>query len=263
MIVADVVSDGLNAGEKVAYVTGFDAQVVQGFLADRRVAWERPATTGQIEIIALADIEPSADGSRAAGLAARVQAFVETGLTEGYAALRLAAEVCEVAPPGESVEQMRARERRAAQLTTSLPVTGVCLYDRKRCSEEYLMAVEREHESCAHPEGLHSDRLLTITRERGLTRLRLVGEVDLSNAVALRKVLAGAIADGDVTLDLAELSFIDVAGLRAIVQVAMSNIDRSICLCDPSPQVLALLGRCGWSHLLNLKVISSGLREQF
>jgi anti-anti-sigma factor len=48
--------------------------------------------------------------------------------------------------------------------------------------------------------------------------LRLVGDLDLETVATFETALAGAAAaaDGPVTLDLAELSFIDASGLHAL-----------------------------------------------
>ena len=52
--------------------------------------------------------------------------------------------------------------------------------------------------------------------------LRLVGELDMSSAQALSDALAAMSGEGDLTLELSELEFIDSSGLHAIVQYAGS-----------------------------------------
>ena len=66
--------------------------------------------------------------------------------------------------------------------------------------------------------------LLTAHLDEGPPRvLHVVGEVDLATVDAFRAVLEGAFARGSTALiDLAEVTFIDAAGLRVILQVARS-----------------------------------------
>jgi ABC-type transporter Mla MlaB component len=49
-------------------------------------------------------------------------------------------------------------------------------------------------------------------------RLRLIGELDLASAPALTEALTSIDGDGQLTLDLSELTFIDSTGLHAILQ---------------------------------------------
>ena len=52
---------------------------------------------------------------------------------------------------------------------------------------------------------------------------RLVGEVDMSSVSLLKEALDGSIHPGGVTLDLAELTFIDSSGIHCIVQYALGR----------------------------------------
>src|SRR6266542_6152610 len=61
-------------------------------------------------------------------------------------------------------------------------------------------------------------RTIRMERPRGF---RVAGEVDMSNEGALSRVLAReAASEGDLTLDLSELVFIDSSGVRAILRTA-------------------------------------------
>jgi anti-sigma B factor antagonist len=79
------------------------------------------------------------------------------------------------------------------------------------------------------------DRLLELqpmeTPKRGL---RLIGEVDLSTAPYLSDALAELNGDGDVTLDLSEMTFIDSSGLVVIVAFARSLEGSKVVLTNAS-----------------------------
>lgn len=69
---------------------------------------------------------------------------------------------------------------------------------------------------------------------------RLLGELDLSSAPLLVESLEGH--QGDLMLDCSGLSFIDAAGLRAIVDLARRVRPATVALVRPSRQVVRLLG---------------------
>jgi anti-anti-sigma factor len=67
------------------------------------------------------------------------------------------------------------------------------------------------------------EKILALTPlEAPLRGLRLVGELDMSSAHDLTDALSAMSGEGDVTLELSELEFIDSSGLRAIMEYAGS-----------------------------------------
>ena len=72
--------------------------------------------------------------------------------------------------------------------------------------------------------------------------LRLRGELDLASAPKLRAACDGLNGDRQVTLDLAELTFIDSTGLHALVQCASGNgAAGPVILRNVSPPIFRLL----------------------
>jgi anti-anti-sigma factor len=261
-IVAEFIRDGLRAGEKVGYVTGSDAATVAGRLAADQVACEPALRSGALALITLADGEPGADKSRVTGAAARVQAFVEAGMSEGYGALRIVSEAHVLAAAGETVEQMRTREALSDTLTATQPLTWLCLYDRRRFRPDFLTAAARAHDHSVADDLLYSDEIVAIKRYSGESGLRIVGEIDSSNAAVLQDLL-GSVADESaegLTLIMSELRFIDVAGLRAIVDTATARPDITLLVQDACSVFARVLRLCGWDALPNLALRTSGDR---
>lgn len=64
--------------------------------------------------------------------------------------------------------------------------------------------------------------LSLIPLEAPLRGFRVVGELDISSAQELSQALAAIDGQGDLTLELSELVFIDSSGLHALVQYAGS-----------------------------------------
>ena len=86
--------------------------------------------------------------------------------------------------------------------------------------------------------------VLEISPLTGVAGLRLDGELDLATAPLLKQALidlearVGLGSERDLHLDLALLTFLDSAGLRAIVALARSlDGNRSVVLVNPSTAV--------------------------
>jgi anti-anti-sigma factor len=80
--------------------------------------------------------------------------------------------------------------------------------------------------------------------------LSVAGELDLATAdeLAARLEKEGR-GEGDLTLDLAELSFVDSTGIRALIRAADGMAGRGrLILRDPSPAVRRVLELMGLSH---------------
>jgi anti-sigma B factor antagonist len=82
-------------------------------------------------------------------------------------------------------------------------------------------------------------------RSSGAVRLALRGELDMYSAPLLEREL-GVIAEADpdgIVLDLAELTFMDVSGLRTILDAARNarRERRSFVIENPMPHIIRLL----------------------
>jgi anti-anti-sigma factor len=76
--------------------------------------------------------------------------------------------------------------------------------------------------------------LSLVPLEEPLRGLRLVGELDISSARDLTDALTSVSGNGDLTLELSELEFIDSSGLHAILQYAGSLNGTHLTLANPS-----------------------------
>lgn len=91
----------------------------------------------------------------------------------------------------------------------------------------------------------------------GATVVRLAGELKVRTAAAARRAV-GAVVDGDptpsITIDLDEVSAIDVAGLAAVTAPAMRCLRRpmSLTIVPPrDPSVSKLVDRVGVITIIN------------
>ena len=91
---------------------------------------------------------------------------------------------------------------------------------------------------------------LEIERLEPGNGFRLSGEVDADTAPALRRAIEPALEDeGDVTLDLAGLRFMDSTGVRVILRALreLRDHDRRLVLLSPTPPVAEVLELIGLS----------------
>jgi anti-anti-sigma factor len=100
--------------------------------------------------------------------------------------------------------------------------------------------------------------LLRVVRPGGGGGLfRLFGELDASSVAELDTVLRHARGGGDVVLDLADLTFIDSAGIKGFIEIARAvGTGRKLILLSPRPVVARVLRFTGIAEALpNLVVI--------
>jgi len=93
------------------------------------------------------------------------------------------------------------------------------------------------------------------------TRLSLEGELDLATTPILEESMAAAERDEKpiVAIDLAELSFVDASGLKAILNAhrrAIRRGERGILLLNPSSDIRRLLSLTAID--LTIEVVSNG-----
>jgi len=106
----------------------------------------------------------------------------------------------------------------------------------------------------ANPTGRMSDsQIKTSDLDRGVTRVHLVGEVDIATAERLQGALDDLIRDGHTRLlvDLTEVSFIDSTGLGVLLHTVKQlrrRRGRLVVLC-PDPTMRALFELVGHNLL--------------
>lgn len=96
---------------------------------------------------------------------------------------------------------------------------------------------------------------LEVTATARPSGIRLRGEVDIFTLPTLELALELLVGRaGDATVDLRELTFIDVIGLRALARAAIQlrSLGRCLRLSGASVQIRRILGLLGWVKLFEL-----------
>ena len=92
---------------------------------------------------------------------------------------------------------------------------------------------------------------------------RLSGELDLATVDGAADELASAVVeDGDLSLDLASVSFIDSSGIRLLLQIYRTLEGRGrLILVSPQGQVADLLRLMGLTRVEGVEVIQPGAQD--
>jgi DcmR-like sensory protein/STAS domain-containing protein len=201
------VAGGLALGQRALYVA--DAPVPE-LIADLAQVPERDAA---IEGRALLVIE----SSRVYDLSAPIEAahqlagyadLVEEAIRDGYAGLRVAADITAlVADPARRAAHVH-WEQYADRYMVEQPLAPLCLFDRRRIGDEFA---ENEH---VHPLAGPRKRPFALYAS-GPRESTFEGEVDSLTAEPLAAALA-ALPDGDDTIVLSAMRFADSHGASVL-----------------------------------------------
>ena len=99
--------------------------------------------------------------------------------------------------------------------------------------------------------AVYADRHLVVTRTLDPVGLRFAGEIDLTNSSAVGQAVRVVFADNAWPhLDLTRLSFCDISGIRALVDVARGLGDGGrLLLHGLPPQLETVMRVTGWSKM--------------
>jgi anti-anti-sigma factor len=177
---------------------------------------------------------------------ALLESQVRAAHGDGYAGLRLTADMCWALRPAAGVEQLITYENEMARFLTTASALAVCQYDRERFDTVTLASVTAAHGHAVAAVTYHDDAMLRICRQYAPPGIRIAGELDFRHLPALTRALTEALGiDEVIHVNLRQLRFIDGAGAAAIVQAAagLRGGKRMLVTCPPLVgKVLAAIG---------------------
>ena len=248
---ARFVADGLAAGEQVAYFDDGTVDCVLERLADDGVEVDDSLRRGQFQVM-------SSDQTRAAvmapldELAGLLHGYIQSAVDAGWAGVRMTGQSSHGLrrPGGPVFDEYDAVLDKAV---CGRPARVLCLYDEARFPADLVAHMRQIHAFEAAAPSLYDDVLLRITAT-GPQGVRLAGEIDQSNSLALRRLLGTLLdralrshsAPATITVDLASLRFVDVAGAVSLVHAAEEFPSTHRLVLDRvRPAVARVLDRCG------------------
>jgi len=110
---------------------------------------------------------------------------------------------------------------------------------------------------------VYADGQLVVTRTDNPTGLRFAGEIDISNSSAVGESVRVACAgSGNPHIDLTNLSFCDVSGIRALLEAAVELAEGRRLLLHGLPEQLQTVMRVtGWSDVHSLVLCECGASQ--
>jgi ABC-type transporter Mla MlaB component len=234
---------GLDRGHRVAYLS--DEEDMIRFVADLAASDHRvdeALERGQLDVRpALGEYIPNGTFDPAAMRKALRDEHARA-LADGYSGLSMAGDMSWALAGAPGLDQLVPYED---EVTTVMEadIAFLCIYDHGRFAAGTLAELVESHGVDVSPELAQVGRVGYLAASRVLPGpiLRLCGELDFECAEAIAGVL-DAHYHGTLRLDLAELAYVDVAGLRAL----RGKNGRCVAITSASQPVRKLLGLLGW-----------------
>jgi anti-anti-sigma regulatory factor len=236
-IAGTFVGHGLSAGDQLLYIAT-DAQadtLLSGLSA--HLDTSDLLASGQLLIRSFADAYGTRRPDDLAVITDGFRAAAAQSRKDGFAALRVAAQMDQLAPFLGSHEEACRWERLSTELQHDIGVSSVCLYGVDQLDEHQVTMLSDVHAGRA-PEHAEppAASFLAVPSPGGF---RVSGEIDIANHQLLRRAL---LARAEVTprlhLDLRELRFADVGALTQLRAVAAALPEDGCLLLDHTPAVV-------------------------
>jgi hypothetical protein len=220
-LTAAFIRDGLAGGLKVVWLSETPPDRAAAELALRGIAVESALASGQMAAAACEGRLLAGQVFSAGQAMSWLTQEMDNCRDQGFPGLRLALDMSWALRPVSGVEQLPQFEEKVAGALTGTAVSVLCQYDRERFDPVTLASVGAFHTRSVAAATYHASVMLRICRQYAPAGIRLAGELDYQAADALALALTEAIRlDGDVTVNMVPLAFIDVTCSRMILDAA-------------------------------------------
>lgn len=220
-ILTRYLKEGLGRNERVLYLARrFTADKVMGYLQEAGVAAEEFLRSGQLVFLDAEAAYLDKDGFQPERMGEAFRQAATQAVTDGYRGLRAASETEWLIPQFVSPASFVEYELWVDHIVGSLPQIGLCGYDARHCSPEWLQALQAVHPHRITGRSVPQSSFTVTSADRG--EIVVHGEVDWRCREAFQLALgaAAACAPAEVVLDLDGLRFLDLSGLRALPGLA-------------------------------------------
>jgi anti-anti-sigma regulatory factor len=239
-LVCSFVRDGLRRGDRVVCLCHDDGAAQRALAAASQDDELRAAIAqGRLGFL---NAQRRCPGMRGGELIASVHDEHRRALDDGLAGLSVTGDMCE-AVSGVAESDMPVEYERALEELHQANLGMLCLFDHGRLPASMLSLLAAAHDVDVSPELVAIGRVGSLAAGwvRADHALRLAGELDIASAGELSAALA-AHFHGPLRLDLADLSFADVVGMRAL----RGRIGQQLTIVAASIQVRRLTEVLGW-----------------
>jgi anti-anti-sigma factor len=191
-----------------------------GYLREEGIAVEEVLGSGQLVFLDAEAAYLDEDGFQPERMGNVFREAAIQALVDGYRGLRAASETEWLIPEFVSPASFVEYELWVDHIVAGLPQIGLCGYDARYSSPEWLQAIQAVHSHRITGRSVPQSPFTVASGDRGEIVVR--GEVDWTcrEAFQLALAAAAACAPQDVVLDLDGLQFVDLSGLRALPGLA-------------------------------------------
>jgi MEDS: MEthanogen/methylotroph, DcmR Sensory domain/STAS domain len=228
----------LSAGNHVCWLVDDPAAYLSrgaSLLAEGKRRAQKPVLFGPVGSASFARLESAAAvavdplaaflGGGQLDPAVMVKTFHEQSmqaLAGGYQGLRLVADMDWLLPTRPAPGEIAAYETHLDRLAAELDATVICAYRRSSFDAAVIDGALAVHSTV---DGHGADpRFRFLSAGRG--RWRAAGEIDIAVSSLFRAAFTAALKYGDCVVDLRQLGFIDLSGVRAIAVGASTGAAR-------------------------------------
>lgn len=241
------VAAGLGAGERVLYLANDHAsREILGLLSTNGVDLQGSTRDGQLVVLDFAAVAGPITDASLERVVAACRGEAERSRADGFTGLRIAVEMGDLAAALGGLDGLDAWEQTVGRAFEERGITALCQYDARRHDPVAQARIAAVHGAVAADDGSAPTTVLRATTTPW--GLEVAGELDLSTTEAFGAALrARAAVRPRVTVDLAAVTFADVATLRAVFTVARElPEDAQIVLARVPAQIVRVLALLGW-----------------
>jgi ABC-type transporter Mla MlaB component len=245
--------DALRRGNKVVYLCeSEDTPALAAELAAAAAEVGAAIDSGQLELRRASGAYKPGGSFDVDGMLRSVKDERERALADGYPALSMTGDMSWAVQQATDAHLLPEYERRFAEVMDDGDFDGLCQYDHGQFDAATLSEIADAHVVDLSPElaALVRTGCLAGARVDGRT-LRLAGELDFACADTLISIL-GSHFHGPLELDLADLDYVDVAGMRAL----RGRMGQQVTITGASDGVRRLLALLGWDTEPDVELVA-------
>jgi anti-anti-sigma regulatory factor len=260
-LTAAFVRDGLEAGLKVMWLCDAGPGPAVAELSRRGIKVEPAMDAGQMTAARCEGQLLSGQVFSADAAIGWLTRQLASSKELGFPGLRIAVDMSWALRPVTGVGQLPQFEEGIAAALAATTASVLCQYDRDRFDPVTLASVAASHTRSVATASYHADAVLRICRQYAPPGIRIAGEIDYQAEEPLTLALAEAVRlDGDVTVNMAHLAFIDGFGARMIADTARMLAGSRTVILQCLPEVAAGFARLGLDGLPGIRLVTA--REQ-
>jgi anti-anti-sigma regulatory factor len=249
-LTAAFVRDGLASGFRVVVLSDSPQ------LAAAKIAAETAVAAGQMVMVASQDGLVGPQGFSAGQAMSWLRDQLADSRRHGYAGIRVALDMSWALRPMTGIEELPVLEEEIAAAVSGASMSVLCGYDRERFDPVTLALIAPFHSHAVAAATYYDDPVLRICRQYVPPGVRLAGEMDFLASEALALALGEAIRiDGDITINMASLSFIDASSIRMITDAAASLDPSRIMVLRCPPAIEARFAQLGADRLPQVSLV--------